>query len=482
MPQPLEELRRERLKKLEKIRELGFDPYPPKFDRKHFITQARRSKISSSVTIAGRVVAWREHGKIIFADLIDETGRIQLAFKADRLLGRSGKLLELIDIGDFIGVTGALFKTKAGELTAEVSKLTLLSKSLLPLPAKSGLVDIEERYRKRYLDLILNPEVKERFDRISQIVESMRGFLLEEGYVEVTTPSLQPLYGGTLARPFVTHFNALDEDFYLRISNELYLKQLIVGGYEKVFEFSVDFRNEGIDTTHNPEFLQMETMWAYADYKDNMSFAERMFAAVTKKVLGGTKIAYQGQKIDLKPPWRRVRLVVAVEKEGKLDWSKVKNLRDAQEAAKKLGVDVSGKKLKGEVLEELFDTLVKPKITQPTIVYDYPQDISPLAKAVGENLSYTERFEIFIAGRELGNSYSEANDPLCLRENLEKQAELRKKGDRGSHPVDEGFLEALEYGLPPTSGLGIGMERLFMLLTDTASIREVMLFPALRPR
>lgn len=482
MPRPIEELRGKRLKKLEKIRKLGFDPFPSKFDRDYTIAEARKRKARSKVTIAGRIMAWREHGKIIFADLVDETGKIQFALKAENLSPKARKLSSLVDIGDFVGVSGKIFETKAGELTVEVLELTLLSKSLLPLPAKSGLSNVEERYRKRCLDLILNPEVKERFDKISLIIGGMRKFLLEEGYTEVLTPSLQPLYGGTLARPFVTHFNALDTDFYLRVSNELYLKRLIVGGYEKVFEFSVDFRNEGIDTAHNPEFLQMETMWAYADYEDNMELAERMFAAIAKDVLGTTKITHQGKKIDFKPPWKRVRMVEAVEKEGNLSWSKVKNLKDAQAAAKKLGVDVSGKKLKGEILEEIFDALVKPRLIQPTLVCNYPRDIMPLAKTIKDNPEYVENFEIFINGMEHGLSYSEENDPLLLRENFEAQAELQKKGQLETHPIDEDFLEALEYGMPPTSGLGLGMERLFMLLTDITSIREVMFFPALRPR
>lgn len=481
MPRPLEELRKERLKKLEKIRALGFDPYLSFFEREHPISQVRKAKLGTKAGIAGRIMAWREHGAIVFADLVDQSAKIQILFRSDKLSATNLKLLALLDIGDFIGVIGKTFKTNAGELTVEAEDLVLLTKSLRSLPAKSGLTDIEERYRKRYLDLLVNPEVRARFDRISMITESMRRFLLKDGYAEVLTPSLQALYGGTLARPFATHFNALDADFYLRIANELYLKRLIVGGYEKIFEFSVDFRNEGIDTTHNPEFLQMETMWAYADYRDNMAFAERMIAAIAKDVLGKTKIVYQGQTLDLTPPWKRVRLVEAVEKETKLDWTKVKSLKDAQEAAKKVGVNVTGKNLKGEILEEIFDQRVKDKLLQPTIIFDYPRDISPLAKPVKDGSDYTERFEVFIGGGELANSYSEANDPLLLRENFEAQTKLREAGTEEAHPVDEDFLEAMEYGMPPTSGFGIGMERLFMLLTDTTSIREVMFFPALRP-
>lgn len=484
MPRPIEKLREERLKKLEQLRKLGFNPYPSSYNRSHPIAKVSKLKLGSKVSVAGRVTSFRRHGAIIFADLRDESGKIQVLFKGDSLSAVSrDKLLALLDVGDFLGVSGKTFNTKAGERTIEVADFTLLTKSLRPLPSKwHGLKDIEERYRKRYLDLILNPEVKGRFDRISQIIGSMRRFLLEEGYTEVVTPSLQPLYGGTLAQPFVVHFNALDTDFYLRISNEMYLKRLITGGYEKVFEFSVDFRNEGIDTTHNPEFMQMETMWAYADYKDNMKLTERMFAAIAKDVLGGTKIVHQGKKIDLKPPWKRVPMVKAVERETKLDWGRIKSLKDAQAAARRLGVDARGKKVKGEILEEIFDVLVRPKIVQPTFVCNYPRDIMPLAKVVKDDPEYVENFEIFINGMEHGLSYSEGNDPLLLRENFEAQAELRKKGQMETHPIDEDFLEAMEYGMPPTSGLGVGMERLFMLLTDVTSIREVMFFPALRPK
>ncbi len=480
MPTPLEELKNERLKKLEKIRALGIDPYPSTFEDRQPISSAL--KLGKNVRVAGRLMAWRGHGALSFTDLSDESGQIQILFKRDSLPANLVELSQLLDVGDFVGVIGKTFKTKAGELTVEASDFKLLTKSLVPLPAKSGLTDTEERYRKRYLDLILNPDVKERFDRISQIVESMRKFLMKEGYVEVLTPSLQPLYGGTLARPFETHFNALDADFYLRISNEMYLKRLIAGGYEKIFEFSVDFRNEGIDTTHNPEFLQMETMWAYADYKKNMELSEEMFSFIAKEVLGKTKFIYQGKDVDFKTPWKRMRLVEAVEKETGKSWEKVKSLTDAKAFAKSVGVNVSEKRLAGEVLEEIFDQKVKPNIVNPTLIYDYPRDVSPLAKTVKDNPSYTERFEIFIAGEEYGNSYSEANDPLLLRENFAQQAKLREAGGLDAHPVDEDFLAAMEQGMPPTSGLGVGMDRLFMLLTNAPSIRDVMFFPALRPK
>ena len=485
MPEPLENLRRVRIEKLEKIRKLGIEPFPArwgKLESRIKNQELRTRELGEKIAAAGRLMGWREHGKIIFADLVDESGKIQLVFKEDRLLPIACRLMPLLDIGDFIGIEGTLFKTDAGELSIEVKDLNLLAKSLRPLPSQwYGLKDVEERYRRRYLDLIMNPEVKERFEKISRIVAAMREFLVNDGYIEVLTPSLQPLYGGTLARPFETFFNALDTKMYLRISNEMYLKRLIAGGFEKVFEFSVDFRNEGLDRFHNPEFLQMETMWAYADYEDNMALAEKMFAYITEKVLRTTKVEYQGQKIDLAPPWQRMTMVEAIKKYGKVDFSKVKSRAEAAEIAQKMKIKVSKDMGVGGILEEVFDAVAEKHLIQPTLIYNYHIETSPLAKPVPNNPDFTERFEIFIVGREFGNSYSEANDPILLRRNFETQQELRKRGSLEAHPIDEDFLEAMEYGMPPTSGIGVGMERLFMLLTNAASIREVMFFPALRP-
>lgn len=482
MVKPLGQLKRIRLEKLEKIRKLGVNAYPSKYEGRVVIAAARGKKLKSIVRVGGRLMSWRSHGKLVFADLRDESGQIQLCFRVDQLSTVACQLLHLLDIGDFLGAEGKLFKTKTGELTIEISTFTLLSKALRPLPAKwDGLKDVERRYRQRYLDLIMNPEVKGRFEKISQIVAAMRKYLVNDDYIEVLTPSLQPLYGGTLARPFETFFNALDAKMYLRISNEMYLKRLIAGGYEKVFEFSVDFRNEGIDTKHNPEFLQMETMWAYADYEDNMKLVEEMFAFIAKKVLGTAKIKYQGCKINLTPPWTRLRMVEAVEKYGGIAFDKVKEKSEAIKIARKLGIPTKEDMGVGKILEEVFDKVVQPHLIQPTLVHDYHIETSPLAKPVPGNPNFTERFEIFIGGREFGNSYSEANDPGLLRQNFRIQQEMRAKGDLEAHPVDEDFLEAMEYGMPPTSGLGVGMERLFMLLTDCTSIREVMFFPALRP-
>ncbi len=442
--EPLENLRKIRIEKLEKIRKLGVDPYPSKFESREEIGEVRKKKLGTTVRIAGRIMAWREHGKIVFADLKDESGQIQVVFKEDKLSALSSQLLALLDIGDFIGVEGKLFKTDAGELSIEVKDLVLLSKSLRPLPSQwYGLKDVEERYRKRYLDLLMNPEVKKVFETRSQIITAMREFLDQKGFLEVETPTLQPIYGGATARPFVTHHQALDIDLYLRIADELYLKRLIVGGLEKVYEICRDFRNEGIDRQHNPEFTQMECYWAYADYEEMMKLTEEMVCFIVKEVLGSLELEYQGHKVNLKAPWKRL---------------------DFSEAPK----DVDG---------DLDET----RIIEPTFVTSYPRKISPLAKASPDNPEVVERFEPVIGGLELGNAYSELNDPLLQREIFEKQAAARAAGDEEAHPMDEDFVEALEYGMPPTGGLGIGVDRLVMLLTNQRSIRDVILFPTMRP-
>jgi lysyl-tRNA synthetase class 2 len=353
-------------------------------------------------------------------------------------------LLPLLDIGDFVGVKGQLFQTDAGELSVEVKNLTLLTKSLRPLPEKyEGLKDVETRYRRRYLDLLFNPEVKKVFTTRSQIISSMRKFLDQKGFLEVETPTLQPIYGGALARPFVTHHHALDIDLYLRIADELYLKRLIVGGLEKVYEICKDFRNEGIDREHNPEFTQMECYWAYADYEDMMRLTEEMVGVIAKEVLGGLGLEYQGQKINLKTPWRRLEFSDAPKSEdGDLDES---------------------------------------KIIDPTFVINYPREISPLAKSSPQNPEVVERFEPVVGGLELGNAYSELNDPLSQKKIFEAQAKERAAGDEDAHPMDEDFVEALEYGMPPTGGLGLGLDRLTMFLTNQPSIRDVILFPTMKP-
>lgn len=459
---PIEDIKKVRLEKLEALEKLGINPFPSQTRRTHTnkeVIDNFNKLLKKKIFLVGRIRAVRGHGGSTFIHIEDGTGRIQVYLKRD-VLGKKGykNFQDFFDIGDFIEVGGTLFKTKRGEKTLEAKSFRMLAKSLLPLPEKwKGLEDKEARRRQRYLDLLANPQAKERFKTCSKIIEVMYEILRTKGYLEVTTPTLQPIYGGTLAEPFTTFYRALNQKMYLRISNELYLKRLIVGGFEKVFEFSIDFRNEGIDSFHNPEFMQMETMCAYADYKENMKLAEDLISQVAKKVLGKTKIVYQEKKIDLTPPFKRISMSEAVKK-------------------------YTGKTLKRRALDEIFDKEVASLIIQPTFVTDFPKETSPLAKEIRDNSDFTERFELFIAGRELANVYSELNNPLELKDNLEEQQKLRKKGQKLIHPIDEDFIQALEYGMPPTSGIGIGMERLFMLLTDSASIRDVILFPAMKKK
>lgn len=484
-----EEIKKEREKKLEELKKLGIEPYKHKFEKKNDANHilARYSKLKpgekteDKVTVAGRVIAARIHGKINFAHIQDFTGKIQICIEEKE----SGKELcdffkKFIDVGDIIGCEGIIFKTLRGEVTILVKKLELLTKSIMPLPEKwHGLQDKEERYRKRYVDLIMNPEVKEVFLKRSKIIEAMREFLKNHGFIEVETPILQPIYGGTNARPFETKLHALDMKVYLRISNELYLKRLLVGGYEKIFEFSPDFRNEGIDRTHNPEFLQMETMWAYANYKDNIKFCEEMLQYIAKKVLGTTKIEYQGTKIDL-AKWQELSFLEALKKYTGENFD-TENENHARKLAMKLKIDVSDCESWGEILNKVFEEKVESNLIQPTIVYDYPADISGLAKAKDDDPRFAERFEPYINGWEIGNSYSEGNDPAKLEAYWKKAEEAFKKGKVEEQRLDVDFLRALQYGMPPASGLGIGVDRLTMLLTNSPSIRDVILFPFMKP-
>jgi len=444
--EPLEKLRQVRIEKLEKIRKLGIDPYPARWEGRELRIkneELRTRELGTNAVASGRIMGWREHGKIIFADLVDESGKIQLVFKPDQLSTINYQLSTLLDLGDFVGAEGKLFQTDAGELSIEVQELTLLAKSLRPLPEKhEGLKDTETRYRQRYLDLLANPKVREVFEARSKIISAMRQFLDEKGFLEVETPTLQPIYGGTNARPFVTHHNTLDTDLYLRIADELYLKRLIVGGFEKVYEICKDFRNEGIDRQHNPEFTMMECYWAYADYEDMMQLTEEMICSVAEEVLGSLEFEYRGQKINLKTPWKR------------------------------LGFADAPKTADGD--------LDDGKIVGPTFVINYPREISPLAKARQDSPEVVERFEPFIAGLEVGNAYSELNDPLLQKETFEKQAQALAAGDEEAHPMDKDYVQAMEYGMPPIGGLGLGLDRLVMLLTNQSSIRDVILFPTMR--
>lgn len=484
-----DEIRKEREKKLTELKKQGVEPYKHRFEKRDKAIELQRKydklkpgeKTKDKAVVAGRVTTVRIHGKINFAHLQDFTGKIQLCIEESQ----SGRELsdffkKYIDAGDIIGAEGIIFKTQRGELTLLVKKLELLTKSIMPLPEKwHGLQDKEERYRQRYIDLIMNPEVKEVFLNRSRVVEAMREFLKARGFIEVETPILQPIYGGTNAKPFETKLKALDMKLYLRISNELYLKRLLVGGYEKIFEFSPDFRNEGIDKTHNPEFLQMETMWTYANYQDNIKFCEEMISFIAKKVLGTTKIEYQGAKIDL-GKWQELSFLQALKKYTGENFD-TENENAARKLALKLKVDVSGANNWGEILNKVFEEKVEPKLIQSTIVFDFPASVSGLAKAKDDDPRFAERFEPYINAWELGNSYSEENDPARLEAYWKKAEELFKKGAIEEQRLDLDFLRALQYGMPPASGLGIGIDRLTMLLTNSPSIRDVILFPFMKP-
>ncbi|MCS6936189.1 MAG: lysine--tRNA ligase [Candidatus Bipolaricaulota bacterium] len=484
-------LRAERLRKLEAWRQRGIDPYPTRFARTHLAQQLHElfrdlpagADSQTRAALAGRITARRLMGGATFLDLRDGSGRIQLYATADLLKPEEYELFTQVDIGDFLGVEGLVFRTRRGELSIKTEKFTILAKALRPLPEKwHGLQDVEIRYRQRYLDLIANESARRIAVMRSRIVSAMRRFLDSEGFLEVETPILQPLYGGAAAKPFTTYHNALEMTLYLRISDELYLKRLIVGGLEKVYEIGKDFRNEGISTKHNPEFTQMECYWAYADYNDMMALTERMIAQIAREVLGSTRILYQGHEIDLSPPWRRLTLREAILAESGLDIEKHSTLEElrAEILRRKLQIDLQP--TWGKQVDELLKVFVEPKLIQPTFILDYPVELSPLAKKKPGNPKVVERFEPFIGGMEFGNAFSELNDPIDQRERFLAQEALRRAGDEEAQVLDEDFLIALEYGMPPTGGLGIGIDRLTMILTDAPSIREVILFPTLRPR
>lgn len=430
-------------------------------------------KIDAEVWIAGRITTFRAHGKTSFADIKDEKGKIQVYARKD-VLGEKYTLFRKLDLGDIIGIKGKVFKTRTGEVTVQILQFSLLAKSLRSLPEKwHGLQDIELRYRKRYLDLLSNPKVKTVFLQRGLIVRLIRDFLNQRGFLEVETPMMQLIPGGATARPFKTHHQALKQDFYLRIAPELYLKKLVVGGLEKVYELNRNFRNEGMDRFHNPEFTMLEVYSAYSDYTRMMTFTEELICEIAKKAKGTLKIDYQGKKINLSPPWKRIAFKDALKEIGgvEVDYDDEKELR---KVATESGLEVEG--LRNEqIMEHLLDKHVVPELIQPTFIFDYPSSTSPLAKRKKDNPSLIERFEIFIGGEEIGNAYSELNDPLEQRERL-----LEVKTRESS--LDEDFLEALEYGMPPTAGLGIGIDRMVMLLTNSASIRDVILFPQMRPK
>ncbi|MGH7260346.1 MAG: lysine--tRNA ligase [Nitrospiraceae bacterium] len=484
--------RQQRLKKLETLKGMGVAPYGARFEvkdragdliRRHGETPKETlEREQIACTLAGRIVGLRRFGKAAFAVLQDGADRLQVYLKKDNLSEQAYKVCEELDLGDWIGVSGVLFRTKTNEFTVEVRQLTFLSKALRPLPEKwHGLTDVETRYRQRYVDLIANPAVHGIFEARSRIIASIRAFLIEKGFLEVETPMMQPIPGGATARPFVTHHNALATDLYLRVAPELYLKRLIVGGFPRVFEINRNFRNEGISTIHNPEFTMLEFYVAYADYTDLLALTEELFGRVAKDVLCATTFDYQGKSINLAAPWRRWSWRQALLDVNKLDKAVLSDRTAALAAAKKLGVEVDKDAALVDILSEIFEDTVEPQLVQPTFITDYPIELSPLARRKDADPSLTDRFELYIAGRELANAFSELNDPLDQRQRFEAQVARRAAGDEEAHYLDEDFLRALEYAMPPTAGEGIGIDRLVMLFTDQASIRDVILFPQLRP-
>jgi lysyl-tRNA synthetase, class II len=488
----LNEQRQQRIKKLELLREAGVAPYGSRFEVKDRAgqlltlhgekTKETLEQEKVSCTIAGRIVALRRFGKAGFAVLQDGSDRLQVYLKKDLLSEQAYTVVEQLDLGDWIGVTGTLFRTKTNEFTVEVHHLTFLSKALRPLPEKwHGLTDVETRYRQRYVDLIANPQVHQIFSTRSRIIAGIRAFLIERGFLEVETPMMHPIPGGAAAKPFVTHHNALGIELYLRIAPELYLKRLIVGGFPRVFEINRNFRNEGISTIHNPEFTMLEFYVSYADYHDLIALTEELVSSLAQHILGKTTIQYQGKEIVLTPPWRRWSYHQAIREVNNLDPSVLHDREKALAAAHHLNVPVDPKASLFTIVNGIFEKTVEPHLQQPTFITDYPIEISPLARRKDADPSLTDRFELYIAGREIANAFSELNDPLDQRERFESQAAQHAAGDEEAHLVDEDFLRALEFGMPPTAGEGIGIDRLIMLFTDQASIRDVVLFPQLRP-
>lgn len=476
-----------RREKLDKIRALGVEPYGQKFEWDHHAADIRKEaeqleKDETHVRIAGRIMIRRGQGKTAFCVLRDQTGDIQVYFKRDELPENEWALFKLVDIGDILGIEGTVFTTHTGELTVRVLHFTMLSKSLRPLPEKwHGLIDKEQRYRQRYLDLIMNPEVRETFVKRAAMMSAIRKWYTDHGFLEVETPVLQPLYGGANAKPFTTHFNALDMTMYLRIAPELYLKRLLVGGYERIFEITRNFRNEGMDTRHNPEFTAIETYQAYGDIEDVINQTEQIVAACAMASYGSMKFTYEDTEIDVTPPWPRLTMAEAVKKYTGEDFDACQTIEDARAIADKLHVEYGEYDGFGKILSECFDAYVEEHLIQPVHITKHPIEVSPLSKLDPKDPRYTIRFESYIYGRELANGFSELNDPIDQRKRFELQVEERKHGDDEAHPIDEDFLTALEYGMPPTGGLGIGLDRLFMLMTNSASIRDVLLFPAMKP-
>ncbi|XEC97780.1 lysine--tRNA ligase [Paenibacillus tarimensis] len=491
--QELSELLQIRRDKLDQLRGLGIDPFGRKFERTHQAKQVLDAYADSGkeeleeqanvVRLAGRIMQKRGMGKAGFAHIQDLTGKIQIYVRLDTVDEAQYKAFDLLDIGDIVGVRGTVFKTKTGETSVKVKELEVLTKSLLPLPEKfHGLKDVELRYRERYVDLIMNPDVQQTFVTRSRIIQSMRRYLDSLGYLEVETPTLHAIAGGAAARPFITHHNALDMQLYMRIAIELHLKRLIVGGLEKVYEIGRVYRNEGISTRHNPEFTMIELYEAYADYKDIMELTENLVVHIAQEVLGTTRIVYQELEVDLGKPWRRVSMVDLVKEATGVDFSIQMSDEEAHRLAKEHKVPVEAHMTFGHILNAFFETFVEHTLIQPTFVTGHPVAISPLAKKNDEDPRFTDRFELFIVAREHANAFTELNDPIDQRQRFEAQLVEKEQGNDEAHEMDEDFIRSLEYGMPPTGGLGIGIDRLVMLLTNAPSIRDVLLFPLMRER
>ncbi|MYL21995.1 lysine--tRNA ligase [Halobacillus litoralis] len=494
MSEELNEYMQVRRDKMNAHREQGLDPFGDRFDRTHYADQLKEQYDAYTkeeleekqfpATVAGRIMTKRGKGKAGFTHIQDVTGQIQLYVRKDEIGEEAyDNLFKTADLGDIVGVTGVMFKTNVGELSVKAGEFHLLTKSLRPLPEKfHGLQDVEQRYRQRYLDLITNPDSRDTFVLRSKIIQSMRRYLDGLGFLEVETPLMHGIPGGASARPFITHHNALDMQLYMRIAIELHLKRLIVGGMEKVYEIGRVFRNEGVSTRHNPEFTMIELYEAYADYKDIMALTENMVAHIAKEVLGTTTVMYDDQEINLEPEWARLHMVDAIKEYTGVDFWQPMSNDEAKALAHEHGIEIKDTMTFGHIVNEFFEQRVEEKLVQPTFIYGHPIEISPLAKKNPEDERFTDRFELFIVGREHANAFSELNDPIDQRERFEAQLKEREEGNDEAHMMDEDFLEALEYGMPPTGGLGIGVDRLVMLLTNSASIRDVLLFPQMRHR